>query len=109
MGQQEDSFIYRETHFPYLMRRICILTACLVLLLLAYAGAVFASDDDQNGGSSGVQVREHTSQEHRFGTTPAMFMILFLVGMGIADRLADARKRNVQARVIAQNLGYTVR
>lgn len=81
----------------------------LIVVVIVYSGLSFclAETDDHSGPP--VKIEEQSSQEHKFGTAPAVFMILFVIGLGFADRISDAIKRRHQAELIAQQYGYTVR
>jgi hypothetical protein len=81
----------------------------LIVVVIVYSGLSFclAETDDHDGPP--VKIVEQSSQEHKFGTAPAVFMILFVIGLGFADRISDAIKRRHQAELIAQQYGYTVR
>lgn len=80
----------------------------LIVVVIVYSGLSFCAADEEKSAPP-VKIDEKTQTEHKIGTAPAVFMIIFFVGLGIADRLTDARKNRLHAEVIAQQYGYTAR
>jgi hypothetical protein len=92
------------------MRWVKRAVVVFAVVVVVYSGLSFclAEDQDQSPAPP-VKIDEKAQAEHKWGTAPAVFMILFVVGLGFADRISDAIKRRHQAELIAQQYGYTVR
>jgi len=91
------------------MRWVKKAVVVFAVVVVVYSGLSFCLAEEDQSPAPPVKIDEKAQVEHKWGTAPAVFMILFVVGLGFADRISDAIKRRHQAELIAQQYGYTVR
>jgi len=81
----------------------------LIVAVVVYSGVSFCiAEEKEEHTYPPVKIDENARSEGKLGTVPAAFMIFSLIGLGIADRIIDARRKRIRASLLMQQYGYTI-